>query len=686
MTARSHLRRTRAPLGIAVPLLMIAVRTIPASAQSYHTYPQIESALAQAESNYPSICRRVSLGTTVQGRTLWALCISDNVMVQEDEPEFRYVSTMHGNEIIGVEMCLNLIDYLTINYGSNPRVTNIVNSIETWIVPCMNPDGFVAGTRGNAHGVDLNRNFPDPYTSPSNTTTGREPETAAIMNWAFGQSFTLAANFHSGALVVNYPFDANASGSSVNTPSPDDDLFRYISEQYSQFNLPMWNSPSFYHGITNGADWYVVYGGMQDWSYVYMGCNEVTIEIANSTPPASQIPTWWNDNRESMLAYLETSLIGVRGIVTSQDTGLPLPALINVIGRDHTIYADPDVGDYHRMLLPGAYDLRFDAPGHDPRLHAGVAVSTGAATRLDTELPRPAIVLSPNGGESLPVGIATTVSWTGSASAQFHVQYTLNHGSVASINDGFEAVVLDPAYSTGGNAPWLTATGTVHSGSRAARAGTISHNQQSWMSRTLTGPGSAGFWYKVSSETNYDFFTFYLDGAQQVRRSGTVDWTYYPVALSAGAHTLKWEYTKDGSVNSGSDTAWIDDAQYVTDGTVWTDVVALTLPGATSQSWAPPAESASAKVRLRAYYGGGLYGQWDESNGVFSIVPQPPQGDLNCDGAANAGDIAPMALALVDPAGYAAAYPACDILRGDMQPDGAVNGLDLEPFISMIWP
>ncbi len=150
-----------------IPVPTVAVLALLASmafsgrafAQSYHTYPQIESTLAAAEANYPTICRRVSLGTTVQGRTMWALCITDNPGVEEDEPEFRYISTMHGNEIIGMEMCLSLIDYLTVNYGVDSRVTNLVNSVEIWIVPCMNPDGFVAGTRGNAHGTDLNRNF-----------------------------------------------------------------------------------------------------------------------------------------------------------------------------------------------------------------------------------------------------------------------------------------------------------------------------------------------------------------------------------------------------------------------------------------------------------------------------------------------------------------------------------------------
>ncbi|MCP3905802.1 MAG: hypothetical protein GY715_19415 [Planctomycetes bacterium] len=357
---------------------------------AYHTYAEIGSALLQAELFYPNICRRWSLGQSVQGRELWALNISDNVGVEEDEPEFKYISSMHGDEIMGMEMCLRLVTELTTKYGIDGRITNLVNGVDIWIVPCMNPDGLVSVSRNNAHGVNLNRNFPDPYTSPANTIVGREPETARIMEWSFARSFTLAGNFHSGAMVINYPFDANEAGTSVFTPTPDEDMFVWISEEYSRHNVPMWNSSSFYHGITNGADWYMIHGGMQDWSYVYMGCNEVTIELHNGgIPSASQIPAYWEDNHASMLAYMETVLIGVRGLVTDTLTGAPLDAVVTVIGRDHEVFTDPEVGDYHRMLLPGTYDLRFESDGYESLDVNDVVVATGPATRLDVALAQP---------------------------------------------------------------------------------------------------------------------------------------------------------------------------------------------------------------------------------------------------------------------------------------------------------
>lgn len=650
----------------------------------YPTYDELVLILQSRAAQYPAICRLLDLGPAAgtAGRRLWALKITDNPDAQEDEPEFKYISTMHGDEIVGMEMCLYLIDLLLSGYGTEPRLTTLVNEVEIWIVPLMNPDGYMLNRRTNANGVDLNRNFPEGVQGDPNTVTGRAAETKAIMEWSFGQSFTLAANFHGGALVVNYPFDNDGLGS-VFSPTPDEDLFVYISEEYSRYNLPMWNG-SWYHGITNGAAWYSIDGGMQDWSYRYMGCNEVTIELGNTkSPPFTQIPGYWDNNRESMLAYLETCLIGVRGIVTDAVSGRPLAATVNVVGRNHNIYTDPDVGDYHRMLMPGTYALRFEAANHDPLVVSNVVVTAGAATRLDVQLYPQAAVLYPNGGENLPVNVPINVTWAGNPAAQFHVQQTANYGQTSVVNDGFESGTLGSAYTTGGNQPWYVVAGGAHSGSYSARAGAIGNSQRSWMTRAAAG-GALSFWYRVSSEADYDWFDFYIDDVRQLHRSGTVAWTYYSTTLPPGEHTLRWEYSKDVSGVSGSDTAWIDDLELVTDATVWTDIVALTAPGATSVPWTPAVPSTSCKVRVRAYLGG-QYSGWDESDAVFAVQAGGwPLGDLNCDHAVDFGDINPFVLALTNPAGYAQAFPNCRIENADINQDGRVDFGDINPFVRLL--
>jgi len=374
----------RSLLAVSTALALLVFGALPVAADDWTDYDHIGPTFATYEGTYPDICKRYDLGLSVEGRSLWALRISDNVLVEEDEPEFKYISTMHGDEVVGTKMCMLLIEYLLENYGTDPQATNIIDEIELWIVPLMNPDGYehTPRTRYNAHGVDLNRNFPQ-YGDPD-STEGREPETAVIMDWDAEHTFVCSANMHTGALVVNYPFDNEDTGSRY---TPDDDMFIYISEEYSRHNPPMWGSPYFYHGITNGADWYMIWGGMQDWNYLFRGCNEVTLELSDIKEPSpSEIPQFWEDNRDSMMAYIETCLIGIRGIVTDVQTGQPLEATVVVVGRDHEIYSDPDVGDYHRMLLAGTYDLTFEVEGYDVVTIPNVVVLEGEATRLDVVL------------------------------------------------------------------------------------------------------------------------------------------------------------------------------------------------------------------------------------------------------------------------------------------------------------
>jgi hypothetical protein len=365
----------------------------PMALGDYHSYETLTDELNAYADAYPNICRLYTLGQSVQGRELWAMLISDNPDDEEDEPEFKYISTIHGDESLATEMCLYFIDMLLTEYGQNDRIKNLVNSTAIWIVPLMNPDGLELGRRANANGSDLNRSFPQLFGDNLNIFDGgpldasnRQPEVRHIMNWTVENSFVLSANFHTGALVVNYPYDNDGKGS-VYSASPDDQLFIDISMRYSMHNSPMWNSTSFHNGITNGAAWYAISGGMQDWNYRYMGCNAVTIELSNNfRPSASQIPTFWSNNSESMLSFLEAVHIGVRGIITDRGSGEPLWAEVLVVGNSQPVFTDPDVGDYHRMLLPGRYNLLFYTHGYVPRLVRDVVVAEGPAIRVDIEL------------------------------------------------------------------------------------------------------------------------------------------------------------------------------------------------------------------------------------------------------------------------------------------------------------
>jgi len=370
-----------------------AARAVPPGSddpKAWPTFAELVADLQGVANAHPDICRLVSIGQSVQGRGIWFMKITDNPDAEEDEPEFKYTSTIHGDEVTGLEMCRRLIHHLVDNYGTDPTITTYVNEMETWICPLHNPDGYVAVTRYNANGVDLNRNFPDPVTDPNDNPAGRQLETQAMMYFGYDHRFVLSANYHGGALVVNYPWDCQT------TYTPDDAMIRNFSLGYSFRNPPMWNSSVFENGVTIGWAWYVIHGGLQDWCYHWRSDIDVTIEVSTTKwPNYTEMDTYWNNNRDAMLYYMGRAMIGIRGIVTSATTGLPVDATVNVVQIGKTIRTDPDVGDFHRLLEPGTYTLDVSAFGYVSQTIPGIVVIDGPATRRDVVLePLPSYVVS----------------------------------------------------------------------------------------------------------------------------------------------------------------------------------------------------------------------------------------------------------------------------------------------------
>eukprot|EP00007_Cunea_sp_BSH-02190019_P003017 CAMPEP_0174234774 /NCGR_PEP_ID=MMETSP0417-20130205/4433_1 /TAXON_ID=242541 /ORGANISM="Mayorella sp, Strain BSH-02190019" /LENGTH=574 /DNA_ID=CAMNT_0015313185 /DNA_START=75 /DNA_END=1799 /DNA_ORIENTATION=- len=364
------------------------------SFSGYHNYEQLTSALQELASQHSQVARLTSVGNSVQGRKLWALEISRNPGVREPEPYFKYVGNMHGDEVVGRENCLRFAAHLLERYAAgDPEVVELVNTVSVWVLPSMNPDGFELRQRANRNRFDLNRNFPDRFdlgTSP------RQPETQAIMDWVSAYPFVLSANFHGGSQVANYPFDGNRERRSGRyEASPDDALFRRLALVYSNAHRTMHDSREFAQGITNGADWYVLYGGMQDWNYIHRQCLELTIELTNTKwPSASTLAQHWEDNREAMLAYLRMVKTGAYGFVTyteeqqqsksttasassaasssssaSSASSSSLPAEAKIIALeqldsgelraiDHLVYSTALFGDYYRLLPVGTFTLR----------------------------------------------------------------------------------------------------------------------------------------------------------------------------------------------------------------------------------------------------------------------------------------------------------------------------------------
>lgn len=630
LPAPSSLREHRMAKGLAEMQAWDAYPT-------YGTYVDMMVGYAQS---FPSLCILDTIGYSGQGKLLIAVCISDNVSTEEAEAEVFYTSTMHGDETTGYMLTLRLIDYLLNNYGSESRVTNLVDNLEIWINPLANPDGTYrtdtttinSATRYNANGVDLNRNFPDPEDGQHPDGYSWQAETVAMMDFAEENNFVLSANYHGGAEVLNYPWDTWSQRHA------DDAWFIDFCRRYADTvhaNAPSGYLTDYNNGITNGYDWYTISGGRQDYMTYFMGGREVTIEISSDKdPPGSQMPLYWGYNRSAMLGYIETALWGVKGIVSDSVTGLPLAAVVSVLNHDidsARVFTDPVVGDYHRMLAPGVYSLYFKAPGYVAKTISNVVVTAETVTPLDVELapltgdpvislydyamgyvdPGDTIdfyitLINDGGGNgnnvtadlsssdgNITILQNTSAYPTISAEGGTEASLTAYRFAVSDLcppmheadfqldiyvngtpygSEDFSKLVGLPRedfelgdfssypWEFSGDASWTVASGGVNSGSYCSKSGAISDYDTTRMYVTLdiTAPGDISFYYKVSSESNWDYLRFYIDDVQKAGWSGTVNWTEASYPVSAGEHTFMWAYEKDGSQSSGSDCGWVD--------------------------------------------------------------------------------------------------------------------------------
>ena len=341
----------------------------------YPTYNEYMNMMQAYADSFPNICKIHNLGTLsgTHNYEIIILQISDNINQKENEPSFLYTSSMHGDELAGYVLSIRLIDYILNQYSSNPRITNIVNEVDIWINPLANPKGTFpngpntsvwAATRSNGF-CDLNRNYPDPQDGQHPDGYSWQEETVIFMGLADTVNFTISANMHGGTELANYPWDTWSN------LTADDNWWQYISREYAdscQANGSSGYFNSQQNGITNGHDWYEVDGGRQDYMNYFKHCRELTLELSNSkTPNPNDLPELWDANYPSLLNYIEQSLYGIRGIITDSISGIPLKAKVEIIGHDTDsshVYSSLPIGNYHRYLYQGNYNITFSKNGY----------------------------------------------------------------------------------------------------------------------------------------------------------------------------------------------------------------------------------------------------------------------------------------------------------------------------------
>lgn len=375
----------------------------------YADYEHLQYTLFNLVSSYPDKAKMYGIGQSVDGRELWVLNIRPNISHPRPllMPMVKYVGNIHGDEFLGRQLLLYFAEWLLTNYHHNKEIQALMDNTDIHLLPSMNPDGFERGPsylchldfvtdgRENTNKIDLNRDFPNRISSPELNLTARQPETAAIVKWTLAHPFVISANFHGGAIVASYPYDNFPNGDEESSFTPDDDVFQHLALTYSRNHRLMHTGHNcdlgevFEDGIINGATWYVLDGGMQDFNYGYSNCFEITLEISCCKGPHhSTLPQEWYNNKRSLIEYLKQAHMGVRGIVVDADTKEPIGgASVLVRGRLKAIQTTVN-GEYWRLLLPGQYVLMVVASGYANSEPISVTIKPNGFVLLNFQLER----------------------------------------------------------------------------------------------------------------------------------------------------------------------------------------------------------------------------------------------------------------------------------------------------------
>jgi len=344
--------------------------------EAYHTYAEIIALADSLVTAFPDICEKYLFGTSVQGRELSALKISDNVSLSENEAEVFFDGGIHGDEVGAAENCIRFARDLCRDYGSDPDITDLVDNREIWIYYMVNPDGRVSDDRTNANGVDCNRDSGymwDGWGGSSGAFS--QPESKALRDCHYNRQFVVHTTYHSGTEYISCPWSYRAD------QCPDFTHILQLAGEYA--------SSSGYSNMDYGqgnSGMYAINGSTKDTNYGMMGAISWSMEISyDKHPSTSQLMMYYNYNKPAMLSMIEHAGYGLEGVVTDANTGEPVTAAI-FIDDYFPCYTDSAAGDFHKYVLAGTYDIKVVANGYETQTITGISVLTGSTTSTDFQL------------------------------------------------------------------------------------------------------------------------------------------------------------------------------------------------------------------------------------------------------------------------------------------------------------
>ncbi|MFQ5461792.1 MAG: M14 family zinc carboxypeptidase [Phycisphaerae bacterium] len=280
-----------------------------ARTQSQYFDPtEIQTMLLQAAADHPAIAQAFVVGTTFEGRDVYAIEISNNPGVAEDEPAIQFNGQHHAREVATSHVVMDVVETLINGYGIDPSVTQWVDNYKTVCVPMVNPDGvqYVFDVNSfwrknrqfyppSCTGVDLNRNYPyrwgpdrcgfasdcfgDTYQGPS---VASEQETQFMVQLARNYHFVMATSYHAYGRFIDYPYACSNGSSSGIMPEHGviDEMMNGVADAIDAVDgVPRYTvfSPAS-AGALSGDD--------TSWYYADQGTYPFIIEVGTSFEPA----------------------------------------------------------------------------------------------------------------------------------------------------------------------------------------------------------------------------------------------------------------------------------------------------------------------------------------------------------------------------------------------------------------
>ncbi len=321
-------------VGLA-PAAVAAPPNFPSYDSGYHSYTEMVQVLQATAAAHPDIVHLFSIGTSYQGRALWAVKVSDNVMVDENEPEVMFDSLTHAREHLSLEQDLAILRWLTDGYGIDPRITHEVNTREIWIIFAVNPDGAEYDLTGSPYrawrknrqpnpgsthiGTDLNRNYGYDWgccggssgSTASITYRGPRafsaPETQAMRDFMLSrrvggvQQIKVAITFHTSGELVLWPYGHTKTNVPPDMTTADHAALATIGTRMAHRNG--------YHPMQS-SDLYITDGDEIDWAYGTQRIWMYTLELYGRGPgvkefyPPDEIITRETERNKEAILYL----------------------------------------------------------------------------------------------------------------------------------------------------------------------------------------------------------------------------------------------------------------------------------------------------------------------------------------------------------------------------------------------